>query len=150
MSIEQRVRDLNLVLPPVPTPAANFANAVRVGNLVFVSGTRPYFEDGVYPTGRVGADVTTREANKHARQVALNILAILRQELGSLDGVRRIVKLHGMIHSIAEFEEHSKVMNGCSDVFFELFGKRHARSSIGVNSLPFGSTLVIDAIVEVA
>jgi len=148
-SIEDRVRELGLQLPAVPTPAANYANAVRSGNLMFLSGTVPVLPDGTIPKGKVGLDVTTDEAVEHARHVGLNILAILRHELGNLDRVRRIVKLLGMINAIPEFTEQSRVINGCSDLLTDVFGERHARSAIGVGSLPFGFTLEIEAIVEV-
>jgi enamine deaminase RidA (YjgF/YER057c/UK114 family) len=149
MPIEQRISELGLALPPVPTPAATYANAVRTGNLVFLSGTVPVMPDGTIPKGKVGADVTTEEAVEHARRVGLNLLAVLRQELGNLDRVRRVVKLLGMVNAVPDFREHSRVINGCSDLFVEIFGERHARSAIGVASLPFGITVEIEAIVEV-
>jgi enamine deaminase RidA (YjgF/YER057c/UK114 family) len=149
MAIEQRLRELGLELPSVPTPAANYANCVRTGNLIFLSGTVPMMKDGSIPKGKVGADITTEEAAKHAQQVGLNLLAILKQELGDLSRVRRIVKLLGMVNATPEFLEHSKVINGCSDLFSDLFGERHARSSIGVGSLPFGISVEIEAVVEV-
>ncbi len=149
MRIEQRLIELGLELPPVPTPAANYANAVRTGNLVFVSGTVPAMPDGTIPKGKVGADVTTEEAVEHARRVGLTLLAILREELGDLDRVRRVVKLLGMVNAVPDFREQSRVINGCSDLFVEIFGERHARSAIGVGSLPFGITVEIEAIFEV-
>ena len=148
MSIEQRIKDLGLKLPTVPTPAANYANAVQTGNLLYLSGTVPMMPDGSLPKGKVGADVTTEEATRHARLVALNLLAIAKQELGDLDRIRRVVKLLGMINAVPDYREHSKVINGCSDLFVEIFGARHARSAIGVGSLPFGITLEIEAIIE--
>ena len=149
MSIEQRIRELGLKLPAVPTPAANYANVVRTGNLLYLSGTVPMTPDGMIPKGKVGADVTTREAAEHARLVGLNLLAIVKQELGDLDRVQRIVKLLGMVNAVPDFLEHSKVINGCSDLLVEIFGERHARSAIGVGSLPFGITVEIEAIVEI-
>lgn len=149
MRIEQRLQDMGIELPDVPTPAASYVNCVRTGNLIFVSGTVPRFADGSIPKGTVGADVTTAEAADHARQVALNILAILKQELGDLDRVVRVVKLLGMVNAVPDFVEQSKVINGCSDLFVEVFGSGHARSAVGVGSLPFGITVEIEAIVEV-
>lgn len=149
-SIEKRVAELGLVLPQVKAPAANYANAVRVGDLVYLSGTVPVTADGDIPKGKVGADVTTAVAAEHARLVGLHHLAILREELGSLDRVRRVVKLLGMVNAVPEFTEHSAVINGCSDLLVEIFGERHARSAIGVGSLPFGITVEIELIVEVA
>ena len=149
MRIEQRLIELGLELPPVPTPAANYANAVRTGNLVFVSGTVPAMPDGTIPKGKVGADVTTEEAVEHARRVGLTLLAILREDLGDLDRVRRVVKLLGMVNAVPDFREQSLVINGCWDLFVEIFGEPHARSAIGVGSLPFGITVEIEAIFEV-
>jgi enamine deaminase RidA (YjgF/YER057c/UK114 family) len=149
MSIEQRIRDLGLELPAVRAPAANYANAVRTGNLLFLSGNVPVTADGQIPKGKVGADVTTEEAAEHARLVGLQLLAVLKAELGNLDRIRRIVKLLGMVNAVPEYTDHSKVVNGCSDLFVEVFGEKHARSSIGVGSLPFGITIEIEAVVEV-
>jgi enamine deaminase RidA (YjgF/YER057c/UK114 family) len=149
MSIEQRVRELGLELPEVPAPAANYVNAVRTGNLIFTSGTVPTTADGEIPRGKVGADVTTEEAVQHARSVGLNLLAVLKHELGDLDRVRRVVKVLGMVNAVADYSEHSKVINGCSDLFVEVFAEQHARSAIGVGSLPFGITVEIEAVFEV-
>ena len=149
MSIEQRVRELGLELPAVPSPAANYVNVVGTGNLVFTSGTVPTTADGEIPKGKVGADVTTEEAAQHARSIGLTLLAILKHELGDLDRVQRVVKLLGMVNAVPDYVEHSKVVNGCSDLFVEVFGEQHARSAVGVGSLPFGITVEIEAIFEV-
>ncbi len=149
MSIEQRLKELGLELPTMPSPAANYVNAVRTGNLVFTSGTVPATADGGIPTGKVGTDVTTEEAVEHARSVGLNLLAILRHEIGDLDRARRVVKLLGMVNAAPDFTEQSKVINGCSDLFADVFGEKHARSAVGVGSLPFGITVEIEAIFEV-
>jgi enamine deaminase RidA (YjgF/YER057c/UK114 family) len=149
MSVEQRIAELGLRLPPVKEPVATYANAVRTGNLIYVSGTVPVLPDGTVPTGKVGADVTTEQAVEHAHCVGLQLLAILRHELGTLDRVRQVVKLLGMVNAVPDYREHSKVINGCSDLFVAVFGKRPARSAVGVGSLPFGITLEIEAIVEV-
>jgi enamine deaminase RidA (YjgF/YER057c/UK114 family) len=100
-------------------------------------------------TGKVGADVTAEDAAEQARLAALNLLAVLRQELGDLDRVKRVVKLFGMVNAVPDFREQSKVVNGCSHLLVEVFGERHARSAIGVGSLPFGITVEVEAIVEV-
>jgi enamine deaminase RidA (YjgF/YER057c/UK114 family) len=149
VSIEERVSELGLELPAVPSPAASYVNAVRTGNLVFLSGMVPMMAGGQIPKGKVGADVTTEEAAGHARLVGLNLLAVLRHELGDLDRVRRVVKLLGMVNAVPDYREQSMVINGCSDLFVEVFGEKHARSAIGVGSLPFGITVEIEAIVEV-
>ena len=149
MSIEKRIQDLGLELPKLPAPAANYVNAVRMGNAIYLSGTVPARADGTIPKGKVGADVSTEEAVEHARLAALNILAILRGELGSLDRARRVIKLLGMVNAVPDFQEHSQVINGASDLFEQVFGAKHARSAIGVGSLPFGITVEVEAIVEV-
>ena len=149
MSVEKRIKELGLQLPKVPTPAANYANAVRMGNVIYLSGTVPAKADGTIPKGKVGADVTTSEAAEHARLAGLNILAILKEQLGNLDRVKQIVKILGMVNAVPDFREHSLVINGCSDLFVDIFGARHARSAIGVGSLPFGITVEVEAIVEV-
>jgi len=149
MRIEQRISELGLELPPVPRPVANYTNAVRTGNLVFLSGTGPVMPDGTIPNGKVGADVTTEEAVEHARRVGVVLLAVLKEEIGDLDRVRRVVKLLGMVNAVPDFLEQSRVINGCSDLFVEIFGEPHARSAIGVGSLPFGITVEIEAIFEV-
>jgi enamine deaminase RidA (YjgF/YER057c/UK114 family) len=149
MSIEKRIQELGLELPKVPAPAANYVNAVRMGNLIYLSGTVPARADGTIPRGKVGADFSTEEAVEHARLAALNILAILRGELGSLDRAKRVIKLLGMVNAVPDFLEHSRVINGCSDLFEQVFGAKHARSAIGVGSLPFGITVEVEVIVEV-
>jgi len=149
VSIEKRIQELGLELPKVPAPAANYVNAVRMGNAIYLSGTVPARADGTIPKGKVGADVSTEEAVEHARLAALNILAILRGELGSLERARRVIKLLGMVNAVPDFGEHSRVINGASDLFEQVFGAKHARSAIGVGSLPFGITVEVEVIVEV-
>jgi enamine deaminase RidA (YjgF/YER057c/UK114 family) len=149
VSAEERIRDLGLELPPVHPPAASYVNAVRTGNLVYLSGAGPVGADGHVPTGKVGVNVTPAEAAEHARVVALNLLAVLRHEVGSLDRVKRVVKLLGMVNASPDFVEHSTVVNGCSDLLVEVFGEGHARSAIGVGSLPLGMPVEIEAIFEV-
>ena len=148
MPVEERP-ELGIELPPVRPPAASFVNAVRTGSLVYLSGAGPVTADGQLPTGKVGRDVTTEEAAGHARQVGINLLAVLRAELGDLDRAPRVVKLLGMVNAAPDFVEHSKVINGCSDLLVEVFGEGHARSAVGVGSLPFGMTVEIEAIFEV-
>jgi enamine deaminase RidA (YjgF/YER057c/UK114 family) len=149
MSIEHRLEELGIELPPVSPPAASYVSAVRTGNLLYLSGAGPTSPGEPTPTGKVGADVTTEEAAAHARRIGINLLAVLREELGDLDRARRVVKLLGMVNAAPDFVEHSKVINGCSDLFVEVFGEGHARSAVGVGSLPFGMTVEIEAIFEV-
>ena len=153
MSAEQRLKELNLDLGAVSAPVANYVNAVRTGNLLFLAGKGPRPDaSGARPKGKVGREYTSEQAYQHARTVGLDLLAVMRAELGSLDRVKRVVKVLGMVNAVPEFTEHPKVINGCSDLFVEVFGEagRHARSAVGMGSLPMGIPVEIEAIVEVA
>lgn len=152
-SAEQRLRERGITLPPAAAPVANYAPTVRTGNLVFVSGQGPRKPDGTLGTGKVGKDITTEEAYRHARYAGLALLALLRAaQGGSLDGVRRAVKVFGMVNAAPDFGDHPKVIDGCTDLFVEVFGDagRPARSAVGMGSLPFGITVEIEAVFEVA
>src|SRR5213593_4142946 len=146
MSAEQRVKDLKLELRQPSAPVANYVNAVRTGNLLFLAGKGPRGAKG-----KVGREFTIEQAYQQARAVGIDLLAVMRAELGSLDKVRRVVKVLGMVNAVPEFEDQPKVINGCSDLFVEVFGERgqHARSAVGMGSLPGGITVEIEAIVEV-
>ncbi|MGG5818744.1 RidA family protein [Falsiroseomonas sp. HW251] len=151
---EQRLRERNIALPRItPVPGINNVFAVRSGNLVFLSGLGPRRFEGGFETGKVGRDVTVEQAYQHARLTGLGLLAVLRDFLGGLDSVTRVVKVFGMVNAVPEFTEHPRVINGCSDLFVEVFGDergRHARTGVGMASLPFGITVEIEAIFEVA
>ena len=151
MTHEERFASLGLTLPPVPSPVANYVNAVRSGNFLFLSGKGPLAEDGRLPTGRVGVEFSVQDGYRLARSTGLALLAVLRAELGSLDRVRRIVKVLGMVAAPPEFGDHPKVINGCSDLMTEVFGDagRHARSAVGVSSLPFRTPVEIELVAEV-
>jgi enamine deaminase RidA (YjgF/YER057c/UK114 family) len=152
MSVEERLVELGFELPPVPGPAGNYVHAARSGNMLYLAGKGPFDPDGgPTPTGKVGRDVSTEEAYKHAQTVGLTLLAVLKQELGSLDNVVRVVKVLGMVNAVPEFGEQPQVINGCSDLFVNVFGDagRHARSAVGMGSLPNGITVEIECIVEV-
>jgi enamine deaminase RidA (YjgF/YER057c/UK114 family) len=151
-SPEQRLRERGIELPRVGAPVANYVPAVRTGNLVFLAGTGPMTPDGKFITGKVGKDTSIEEAYGHARLTGLMLLAMLRAAVGSLDNVARAVKVLGMVNCGPEFTDHPKVINGCSDLFVEVFGDRgkHARSAVGMGSLPFNITVEIEAIFEVA
>jgi enamine deaminase RidA (YjgF/YER057c/UK114 family) len=152
MSAEQRLRELKLDLGAVSSPVANYVNAVRTGNLLFLSGKGPRpGADGKRARGKVGRDYTVEQAYQHARRVGIDLLAVMRAELGSLDKVKRVVKVLGMVNSVPEFEDPPKVINGCSDLFVEVFGERgrHARSAVGMAALPMGIPVEIECIVEV-
>jgi enamine deaminase RidA (YjgF/YER057c/UK114 family) len=152
-SAEQRLRERGIELPRVP-PVAGVNNVpfVLTGNLVFLSGLGPSKPEGGLATGKVGRDVSVDDAYQHARLTGLALLAVLRAGVGSLDNVVRVVKVLGMVNAVPEFADHPKVINGCSDLFVEVFGERgrHARSAVGMASLPFGITVEIEAIFEVA
>jgi enamine deaminase RidA (YjgF/YER057c/UK114 family) len=146
MSAERQIRELNLTLPDLPPPAANYVHAVRTGNLLFLAGKGlPEI------VGKVGAEVSTTQAYDIARQVGLLLLAVMRYELGSLDRVVRVVKVLGLVNATPEFRNHPEVINGCSDLFVQVFGERgrHARTSVGAGSLPFQIQVEIEAVVEV-
>jgi enamine deaminase RidA (YjgF/YER057c/UK114 family) len=150
MSAEARLKELKLELGKVSAPVANYVNAVRTGNLLFLSGKGPWSQ-GARPRGKLGREYSVEQGYQHARSVGLDILAVLRSELGSLDRVKRVVKVLGMVNAVPEFEDHPKVINGCSDLFVEVFGERgkHARSAVGMGSLPMGIPVEIECIVEV-
>lgn len=151
MQVEQRLQELGIELPPVPSPAGNYVHAVQNGNLLFLSGKGPRNADGSAPTGKVGRDVTTEEAYTHARTVGLTLIAVLKETLGDLDRVARVVKVLGMVNAAPDFGEQPQVINGCSDLMVQVFGDRgrHARSAVGMGSLPGGITVEIEAIFEV-
>jgi enamine deaminase RidA (YjgF/YER057c/UK114 family) len=153
MSAEQRLKQLGIDLGTVSAPVANYVNAVRTGNLLFLAGKGPRPDaGGKRPSGKVGREYTAEQAYQHARTVGLDLLAVMRQELGSLDKVKRVVKVLGMVNAVPEFTDHPKVINGCSDLFVEVLGEagKHARSAVGMGSLPMGIPVEIECIVEVA
>ena len=151
MTPYERLEQLGLALPPLPKPIGNYVPAVREGNLLFLSGQGPRNPDGTFHSGKVGADVSVEQARLHAQLVGLNLLAAMHAELGNLGRVRRVVKLLGMVNAAPEFGEHPAVINGCSDLFIEVFGDagRHARSAVGMGSLPRGITVEIEAVVAI-
>ena len=146
MEFELRLKQLNIDLPQLVPPIGNYLHGVLSGNLLFLSGKGP-----VGSKGKVGGLVTLEQAKNDAFQVGLYLLAAVRSELGTLDKVSRVVKLLGMVNCEPDFEKHPEVINGCSDLFVDIFGDkgRHARSSVGVNSLPRNITVEIEAIFEV-
>jgi enamine deaminase RidA (YjgF/YER057c/UK114 family) len=150
-SPETRLKALGIELGPPPKPAGTYVPYVITGNLLYVSGNGPLLPDGSFSSGKVGRDVSLEQANADARRVGVVILGIIRTALGSLDRVKRVVKLLGMVNAIPEFTDHPKVINGCSDLFVEVFGEngRHARSAVGMGSLPNQITVEIEAIFEV-
>lgn len=153
MSADARARKLGLDLSRRSTPAANYMPAVRTGNLLFLSGHVPPADaDGKRPTGKVGTDLNVDEAYAVARSVAVALLSTIQAELGSLDRVKRVVKVLGMVNATPDFDQQPRVVNGCSDLIVEVFGEsgRHARSAVGVGSLPANVPVEIEMIVEIA
>ena len=152
MSAEKRVKELGLELPPIPKPVGNYVGGVRVGNLLFMSGCGPRRNDGSPITGKLGQTLSIEQGYEAARVVGLNMLANIRNELGSLDKVRRVVKVLGMVNAAPEFSDTPKVMNGFSDLFVEVFGEagRGARSAVGMVTLPSQIAVEVEIILEVA
>lgn len=150
-SPENRLAQLGIVIPPPPPPIANFLTHVREGNLLFLSGQGPREADGTLHRGKVGGEVSIEEAYAHARLTGINLLAVMQGILGDLGRVKRIVKLFGMVNAVPEFGDHPSVINGCSDLFVEVFGDRgqHARSAVGMASLPGRITVEIEAVVAI-
>jgi len=141
---------LGLQLLPVPRPIGNFRNYIRTGSLIFISGQGPREADGTLHKGKVGADVSSAEAYEHARLTGLNLLSVLADAIGDLGQVSQVVKLLGLVNATDSFASHPDVINGCSDLLTAVFGEigQHARSAIGVASLPNNITVEIEAIFE--
>jgi enamine deaminase RidA (YjgF/YER057c/UK114 family) len=150
-SIAARLNELGYTLPPAPLPAANYVPVVRVGDLLYVSGQISRGADGVDIAGKLGADLSIAEGQQAAEICALNILSQVKAAVGSLDHVMRIVKVNGFVNSTADFVDHPQVVNGASNLFGTLFKEygKHARCALGVNSLPFGVAVEMDAIIQV-
>jgi enamine deaminase RidA (YjgF/YER057c/UK114 family) len=150
MGAEERARELGLDLSVRGGPMANYVPAVRAGGLVFLAGHGPRRPDGSYVTGRLGADLSLEEGYAAARLAAVALLASLRAEVGSLDRVRRVVKVLGMVNATPEFRDHPRVVNGASDLLTDVFGEagRHARSAVGMAGLPMGIAVEVEMVVE--
>ena len=150
MNVEAKLKELGLELPSSAAPVGNYVPAVRTGNLVFLSGHGPIAKDRVV-TGKVGKALTVEEGYEAAGIVALGLLGSLKDLIGDLDRVRRVVKLLGMVNCDATFTEQPGVINGASDLLVEVFGERgkHARSAVGMNALPMNIAVEIEMIVEV-
>ena len=151
MGIDERMKDLGISLPEVAKPVASYAPAVLSGTYLFVSGQLPTVEGKLKAEGRVGEEVTVDEARDCARTAVLNGLAAARKLLGSLDRIRRVVRVAGYVRSGDTFKDHPKVVNGASDVLQEIFGEAgvHARSAIGCSSLPLGAPVEVEMILEI-
>lgn len=146
MSPEEKLQSMGIELPQLGAPLGNYVHAVQTGNLLYLAGKGPQ-----HSTGKVGAAVSVEQAYADAREVGTYLLAAMRQALGSLDRVNRVVKVLGMVNAAPDFGDQPAVINGCSDLFVEVFGEndRHARSAVGMGSLPGRITVEIEAVVEV-
>ncbi len=149
--IEQKLEELGIQLPEAGAPVANYVNAVRVGNLLFLAGKGPKKADGTYITGKVGDSLTQEQGYEAARLTGINQLAVLKAELGDLNKVKRIVKVLGMVNCTPDFENQPEVINGFSDLMVEVFGEKgkHARAAVGMGSLPRGIAVEVEVVVEV-
>ena len=147
--IEEKLKTLEITLPTPPTPAGSYVPAIKTGNLLFISGQIPMEDGKVIFTGKVTND-NIETAKKSAKMCAINLLAQMKRELGSLDKVTKIVRISGFVNSDPEFYQHPKIINAASDLFFEIFGDKgkHSRIAVGVACLPLNSMTEIDAIIE--
>lgn len=150
MSNDTRLAELKIDLPKAPRPGGTYSPVVQIGSLLYVSGHGPLRADGSMITGRVGSDLTEEQGRDAARQVGLAILSTLKSHLGSLDRIKRWVKVLGMVNATPEFDHHPQVINGFSDLMVQIFGEngRAARSAVGMGSLPSNIAVEVEAIVE--
>ncbi len=150
MTPEDKLQQLGLALPAVPTPLANYVPYRLDGNTLYLSGQGPRRPDGTMHTGKVGRDVTIEDAYQHARLVGLGLLAVAKAAAGDLGRVE-VLKVLGMVNGVPEFTDHPKVVTGCSDLFVEVLGEagRHARSAVGMGSLPGNITVEIEAVMRI-
>lgn len=148
---ETKLKEKGIVLVPPSSPVANYVNAVRVDNLLYLSGKGPQRADNTTITGKVGRDLTIEQGYEAARITAVNHLAVLKSELGSLNKVKQIVKVLGMVNCTEDFKDQPRVINGYSDLMVEIFGSKgkHARSAVGMYALPFNMAVEIELIVEI-
>jgi len=147
---EKKLQELGITLKKPPTPVANYVPAVQTGKLVFLSGQGPLQDDGKFITGKVGADLSVEDGQKAARLTGIRLLEALKGQIGDLNKVKRIVKVLGMVNAAPEFGQHPQVINGFSDFMVEVFGDagKHARSAVGMGSLPNNIAVEIEMIVE--
>jgi enamine deaminase RidA (YjgF/YER057c/UK114 family) len=148
---ETKLKEKGIVLPPPSSPIGNYVNVVRVGNLLFLAGKGPQKADNTYITGKVGRDLTIEQGYEAARITAINHLAVIKNELGTLNKVKRIVKVLGMVNCTEDFKDQPKVINGYSDLMVEIFGDKgkHARAAVGMYALPLNMAVEVEVIVEV-
>lgn len=150
MTVQQRLTELGITIPTPRPPVANYVRAVTAGDLVFVSGCGPAKAEGGSVTGKLGRDLTTTDGYEAARLCAIQCLAALQAEIGDLSRVKRIVKLLGMVNCTEDFAEQPQVINGASDLLVAVFGEagKHARSAVGMQSLPSNIAVEVEMIVQ--
>ena len=150
-SPEENLKALGITLPKQSTPIANYVNYVKTGNLIYFSGSGPAVEDEGYVRGKLGKDMTIEQGREAARITGINMIANLKNAVGDLNKVKRIVKVLGMVNSTEDFTDQPKVMNGFSDLMVAVFGEKgkHARSAVGMAALPMNMAVEIEMIVEV-
>lgn len=148
--VEDKLKELGIQLITPTAPVANYVKAVRVGNVIYLSGHGPDKPDGGQVTGKLGSDLTIEQGQEAARLVGISLLSSLKREIGNLNKVKRIVKVTGFVNAVPSFENHPQVMNGFSDLMVQVFGEsgKHARSSVGMGSLPSNIAVEIEMIVE--
>ncbi|CAH1694962.1 conserved hypothetical protein [Hyphomicrobiales bacterium] len=151
MTPEDRLAALGITLPAAPKPVANYVPCRIVGDMLYLSGQGPRQPGGGYSVGRLGKDATIEQGYQDARTSGLLLLAVAKDALGDLSRVKAVVKLLGMVNAEPDFADHPKVINGCSDLFVEVFGEagRHARSAVGMGSLPNRMTVEVEAILQI-
>jgi len=151
MTPEQRLEQLGIILPSPPVPVANYVPWRFAGPLLFLSGQGPKLPDGSYSTGKLGLNIDISKGYEDARLTGLQLLAVAKKALGDLSRIEAVVKLLGLVNATPDFTDHPKVINGCSDLFVEVLGEagKHARSAVGMGSLPNGITVEIEAILLV-
>jgi len=150
-SAEMNLEQLGLSLPPAPTPVAVYKTCLIVGNLLYVSGHGPVKDDKSLITGRIGKEMNVEQGKLAARQVGLTILSTIKAKMGSLDKVKRVIKILGMVNCDSDFEKHPHVINGCSELFAKIWGEENGigvRSAVGMGSLPSNIPVEIEAIFE--
>jgi enamine deaminase RidA (YjgF/YER057c/UK114 family) len=151
MSFDERLRTLGLTLPAPPKPVASYVPAVRSGDLLFLSGVLPFWDGKLTLTGKVGREVTPEQGTDASRTAVLNALALVREELGTLDRIKKVVRMVGYVASAEGFAQQPSVINGASDLLVQLLGEagRHARAAVGVAELPLHAPVELDLILEV-
>jgi enamine deaminase RidA (YjgF/YER057c/UK114 family) len=149
--IENRLRELGLILPPAPTPMANYVTCLQVSNLIYTSGSSCFVDGRPFYTGRLGVDLTTEQGYEAAKITVLNLLSTIKAEIGELDRIERFIKVLGLVSSGQDFYEQAQVINGASDLLVDIFGEKgkHTRSALGTSVLPFNLPVEIEMIVQI-